>query len=632
MRTVAFITVLALIVVKVTAQSPVYGQCGGIGWTGSTTCAAGSTCTVLNDYYSQCIPGASQTTTPPSVPTPPPTTTPPTTPPTSVPPTTTTISGPTPTGTQIRADQDPVFHLYLQNLGGKPVLGPEASSGYFTISGSITLNAADGSKLFLNENESAATSYKALTLDSTASTTDWVLAVTTYQSERWYTAKQLVLSDLAKQNPLTAIPETPQEDIITSQPQPSPPSTTANDTGAMAGNGKYSVGYFVNWGIYGRKFPPSLIPVQDLTHILYAFADLRPDSGEVVLSDAWADKDIHYPGDSWNDVGNNLYGNFKAIYKMKQQNRHLKVLLSIGGWTYSPKFHPVVVNPALRSKFVASAVRLLEDYGLDGLDVDYEYPQNEEQARGYVELLREMRYALDKHAQTKGANYRFLLTIAAPCGPDNYKKLYIREMDQLLDFWNLMAYDFSGSWDQVANHQANVFGGPVSGSEAINWYINQGVSRSKLIMGIPLYGRSFMNTEGPGSAFQGIGQGSWEQGVYDYRALPLPEHQLFVDRNAVASWTYHRPSKELVSFDSEEVGRMKGEYIRNEGLGGSMYWELSGDKGSARDGVEGGRGKEPQGGHSLVRVVKDAMGPLDQTPNWLSYEGSQFDNMKQGMP
>ena len=178
------------------------------------------------------------------------------------------------------------------------------------------------------------------------------------------------------------------------------------------------------------------------------------------MSDTWSDQEIHYPGDSWSDNGKNLYGNFKAIYKLKQEHRHLKVLLSIGGWTYSPTFHPIVVSPPLRSKFVASAVRLLEDNGLDGLDIDYEYPQNEQQARGYVELLKELRHGLDEHARKKGANYKFLLTvcirlhignghpthttlqIAAPCGPDNYKRLFVREMDQYLDFWNMMAYDF----------------------------------------------------------------------------------------------------------------------------------------------------------------------------------------------
>jgi len=59
----------------------------------------------------------------------------------------------------------------------------------------------------------------------------------------------------------------------------------------------------------------------------------------------------------------------KAIYKLKKANRHLKVLLSIGGAMYSPSFHPVVVNPALRAKFVASSLKIMEDYGLDGLDV-----------------------------------------------------------------------------------------------------------------------------------------------------------------------------------------------------------------------------------------------------------------------
>lgn len=150
-------------------------------------------------------------------------------------------------------------------------------------------------------------------------------------------------------------------------------------------------------------------------------------------------------------------------------------------------------------------------------------------------------------------------------------------------------------------------------------------------MGIPLYGRSFMNTDGPGTPFQGIGPGSWEQGVYDYRALPLPGSEIHHDSYAKASFTYNPQTKEMVSYDSEQVGLWKGEWIRQEGLGGSMFWELSGDKGSERKEMEGGPGKDPQPGRSLVAAVKEAMGPLDQTPNWLQYEGSQFENMKAGM-
>ncbi|KAK6342306.1 Endochitinase 1 [Orbilia javanica] len=396
-------------------------------------------------------------------------------------------------------------------------------------------------------------------------------------------------------------------------------------------SGKFSVGYFVNWGIYGRKFPPSLIPADDLTHILYAFADLSAETGEVKLSDVWSDKDIHYPGDSWNEDQSNLYGNFKAIYNLKKQKRHLKVLISIGGWTYSPKFHPIVIDPAKRAKFVETSVQILEDYGLDGLDVDYEYPSDDAQARGYVELLKELRQALDAHAAKKQANYRFLLTIAAPCGPQNYSKLHVRAMDEQLDFWNLMAYDFSGSWESIANHQANIYSGPVSGAEAVNWYINQGVARHKIILGIPLYGRSFTNTQGPGTPFSGVGQGSWEQGVYDYRALPLPGSNVSHDPQALASWSYNPATREMISFDSEEVAKWKGEWIHQEGLGGSMFWELSGDKGSDRPEMEKGHGKDPQPGPSLIRTVKDHMGGISNSDNWLSYEGSRFPNLRNGM-
>lgn len=139
-----------------------------------------------------------------------------------------------------------------------------------------------------------------------------------------------------------------------------------------------------------------------------------------------------------------------------------------------------------------------------------------------------------------------------------------------------------------------------------------------------------MNTDGPGKPFQGVGGGSWEQGVYDYRALPLPESYMFRDEQAVASWSYNYQTKELVSFDTEEVGRWKGEWIAKEGLGGSMFWELSGDKGGQREGMEAGPGKDAQPGGSLVAAVKGAMGNLDSKPNWLQYEGSQFDNMRNG--
>ncbi|KAF8684552.1 hypothetical protein RHS04_01249 [Rhizoctonia solani] len=153
--------------VPAVAQQPIWAQCGGLSWSGGTTCISGSTCVKLNDYYYQCQPGAVQTT--PASPT---STTWGST--GTISSTgTTTSSAPAATGTQIRAVQDPVYHFYLQNSGGTPVLASESTSGRFIINGSIAL-VSGSTKLYLNINTST-TSYKPLTFDSTASTVNWGL-------------------------------------------------------------------------------------------------------------------------------------------------------------------------------------------------------------------------------------------------------------------------------------------------------------------------------------------------------------------------------------------------------------------------------------------------------------------------
>jgi len=397
----------------------------------------------------------------------------------------------------------------------------------------------------------------------------------------------------------------------------------------MDHEGYKAVAYFVNWAIYGRNHNPWDIPAEKLTHVLYSFADNKPD-GEVILTDSWSDLEKHNPGDSWNDVGLNAYGSLKQFFLLKKRNRNLKVLLSIGGWTYAHEqkhFDAPAACAAGRQRFADSCVQLIKDVGFDGIDVDWEYPQDANQGSQFVLLLQAIRSAMDAYAATLGHGVKFDLSIAAPAGKQNYQNLPLADIAQVVDFINLMAYDYAGSWDNCSGHQANIYPAkddctPFSSSIAVTDFVNAGVPPRKIVLGMPLYGRAFENTDGPGKSFSGVGDGSFENGIWDFKALPKPGAQECEDDDIGASWSYDPVKREMISYDTVSMAVKKAAWIQQQGLGGAMWWETSGDK---------------NGSDSIIANVALALGGqngsrLAKRSNNLNYPDSKYDNIRDGCP
>ncbi|KAK2035719.1 endochitinase, partial [Colletotrichum somersetense] len=107
---------------------------------------------------------------------------------------------------------------------------------------------------------------------------------------------------------------------------------------------------FVHRSIHGRAFHPDLLPASKITHILYAFVNINPP-GEVFSADTYADLEKHYATDSWNDTDSDVYGCIKQLFLFKLKNRQLKVVLSIGGASWSSQFATVASFPQSRELF-----------------------------------------------------------------------------------------------------------------------------------------------------------------------------------------------------------------------------------------------------------------------------------------
>jgi chitinase len=157
---------------------------------------------------------------------------------------------------------------------------------------------------------------------------------------------------------------------------------------------------------------------------------------------------------------------------------------------------------------------------------------------------------------------------------------------------NVMTYDFHGSWEPSGptNHHANLYPNnndpavpPFSVDGVLGEYVLKVGDSSKIVLGLPFYGRGWARVPAGGNdgLYQVAGslpRGTWERGVDDYKVLKTKGYPEFWDDAAKASWLYN--GTVFWTFDSPRAVREKMRYIYDRNLKGVMFWELSGDDGT----------------------------------------------------
>jgi chitinase len=148
-----------------------------------------------------------------------------------------------------------------------------------------------------------------------------------------------------------------------------------------------------------------------------------------------------------------------------------------------------------------------------------------------------------------------------------------------------MTYDFAGPWMSTTSHNAPLYGA-VSDNSAIQGYLGKGVPASKLVLGIPFYARGFDNVtpvnNGLNQPYSGLPPGTYDAGVYDYNDLAanyvnMNGYTRYWDDTAKEPWLFN--GKVFITYEDPTSIQAKTGYVKTQGLGGAMIWELSNDRG-----------------------------------------------------
>ncbi|TXC96396.1 glycoside hydrolase family 18 protein [Streptomyces sp. ISID311] len=370
------------------------------------------------------------------------------------------------------------------------------------------------------------------------------------------------------------------------------PATAAATRTTPAAAGDKVVGYFTNWGVYDRNYHVKNIETSGsatkLTHINYAFGNVQ--GGKCAIGDSYADYDKAYTADqsvdgtadTWDNGA--LRGNFNQLRKLKKLHPGLKVIWSFGGWTWSGGFTEAAKNP---DAFAQSCLDLVEDKRwadvFDGIDIDWEYPNacgltcDTSGKDAFTGVMRALRSKFGRNNLVTAA-----ITADASAGGKMDAADYAGAA-QYVDWYNPMTYDYFGAWDAkgpTAPHSplTSYSGIPKAGfntTDTLTKLKGLGVPAGKLLLGIGFYGRGWsgVTQDAPGGTATGAAPGKYEAGIDDYKVLKTR----CPATGTVGGTAYAKCGDQWWSYDTPQTIAGKMAFKDAQGLGGTFFWELSGD-------------------------------------------------------
>ncbi|MBN2667665.1 MAG: T9SS type A sorting domain-containing protein [Bacteroidales bacterium] len=353
---------------------------------------------------------------------------------------------------------------------------------------------------------------------------------------------------------------------------------------------KEVVGYFPNWQWYDRNkvVNPQTIQYEKYNILNYAFFSPQSD-GHIIATDEWADDNLLLGTPIWYPVETNDFTT-SVVYLAHEAN--VKIVPSIGGWTLSNNFPSIAADPVKRAVFVNDCMQLIDEYQFDGIDIDWEYPGFAEHngtaadKTNFTILMQDIRDALGSLEISNGKSY--ILSACFSGDPLKMENIEYGNLIDILDMFNMMTYDFSGTFDAVANHNSPLYA-PAQGDP--NWNLDAvfhnltdvyGVPANKINLGVAFYGRTMTNCAGLFQTHSATGNTELfavDEGTPLYYNIVqhLDEFTYNWDDLAKVPYLTNGPDLTFVTYDNEASIREKGEYIAENNGRGAIIWEITGD-------------------------------------------------------